>query len=227
MPSNHHIFCHPFLLLPSVFPSIKVFSSDSVPRILWPKYWSSSFSISPCNEYSGLISCRLDWFDLLAVQQTLKSLLQPHNLKASVFQCSGFFKVHLSHPYMTTGKTIVLTRQTCVGKVMSLFFKMLSRFVIAFLPSSKHLLISQLQSPSTVILEPKKRVSVLRGMMHLVKDSRGSMEPPGLSPSVSRKPQGREHISEMCSKGSLCTMRVNMVCRVIFLLEIIKSTSHL
>ena len=148
MLSNHHIFCHPLLFLPSVFPSIRVFSSESVPHIMWPNYWSFSFNISPSNEYSGLISCRIDWFDLLAVQETLKSLLQHHNLKASIFQCSGFFTVQLSHPYMSTGKTTALTRQTCVSKVMSLFFKMLSRFVIAFLPSSKCLLISCLQSLS-------------------------------------------------------------------------------
>ena len=144
MLSNHHIFCHPLLFLPSVFPSIRVFSNESVPHIMWPNYWSFSFNISPSNEYSGLISCRIDWFDLLAVQETLKSLLQHHNLKASIFQCSGFFTVQLSHPYMSTGKTTALTRQTCVSKVMSLFFKMLSRFVIAFLPSSKCLLISWL-----------------------------------------------------------------------------------
>ena len=141
---NHLILCHPLLFLPSVFPSIRVFSNESVPHIMWPNYWSFSFNISPSNEYSGLISCRIDWFDLLAVQETLKSLLQHHNLKASIFQCSGFFTVQLSHPYMSTGKTTALTRQTCVSKVMSLFFKMLSRFVIAFLPSSKCLLISWL-----------------------------------------------------------------------------------
>ena len=154
MPSNHLILCHPLLLLPSVFPSIMVFSSESVLHISWPKYWS--FSISPSNEYSGLISFRMDWLDLLAVQGTLKSLLQHHSSKASTIWHSAFFMVQLSHPYMTTGKTIALTRQTFVGKVMSLLFNMLSRFVIAFLPRSKHLLISWLQSPSAVILELPK-----------------------------------------------------------------------
>ena len=153
MPSN---LCHPLLLPPSIFPSIRVFSNESVLPIRWPKYWSFSFSISPSNEYSGLISFRMDWFDLLAVQGTLKSLLQHHSSKASILQCSTFFVVQHSHPYMTTGKTIALTRWTFVGKVMSLLFKMLSRLVIAFLPRSKHLLISWLQSPSAVILEHKK-----------------------------------------------------------------------
>ena len=157
MPSNHLILCH-FLLLPSIFPSIRVFSNDSVLHIRWPKYWSFSFSISPSNEYSGLISFRMDWLDLLAVQGTLKCLLQHHSSKASTLWYSAFSIVQLSHPYMTTGKTIALTRRTFVGKVMSLFFNMLSRFVIAFLPRSKHLLISWLQSPSAVILEPKKIV---------------------------------------------------------------------
>ena len=152
MPSNHLILCGP--LLPSVFPSIRVFPSESVLRIRWPKYWSFSFNISPSNEYSGLISFRMDWLDLLAVQGTLKSLLQHHSSKALVLQCSAFFIVQLSHPYMTTGKTIALTRQTFVSKVMSLLFNMLFRLVIAFLPGSKCLLISWLQSPSAVILEP-------------------------------------------------------------------------
>ena len=156
MPSNHLILCCPLLLLPSVFPSIKVFSNESALHIRWPKYWSFSFSISPSNEYSGLISFRIDGFDL-AVQRTLKSLLQHHSLKASILQCSSFFMVQLSHPYMTTGKTIALTKWTFVGKVMSLLLNMLSRLVITFLPRSKHLLISWLQSPSAVILEPKKR----------------------------------------------------------------------
>ena len=142
MPSNHLILCHPLLLLPSSFPSIKVFSSESVLHIRWPKYWSFSFSSSPSNEYSGLISFRIDWLDLLAVQGTLKSLLQQHSSKASILQCSAFFIVQLSHPYMTTGKTIALTRWTFVGKVMSLLYNMLSRLVIAFLPKSKCLLIS-------------------------------------------------------------------------------------
>ena len=156
MPSNYLILCHPLLLLPSIFPSIRVFSSESVLRIRWPKYWSFSFSISPSNEYSGLISLRIDWFELPAVQETLKSLLQHHSSKASILQCSAFFMVQLSHPYMTTGKTLVLTRQTFVSKVTSLLFNMLPKLSIAFLPRSKCLLISWLQSPSTVILEPKK-----------------------------------------------------------------------
>ena len=136
MPSNHLILCHPLLLPPSVFPSIRVFSSELFLQIRWPKYWSFSFSISPSNEYSGLISFRMDWLDLLAVQGTLKSLLQHHNSKALILQCSAFFIVQLSHPYMTTGKTIALTRWTFVSKVMSLLFNMLSRLVIAFLPRS-------------------------------------------------------------------------------------------
>ena len=156
MPSNHLILCHPLLLHPSIFTSIHVFSNKSILRIRWPKYWSFSFSISPSNEYSGLISFRIDWLDLLAVQGTLKSLLQHHSSKASILRCSAFFVVQLSHPYMTIGKTIALTRRTFVGKVTSLFFNMRSRLVIAFHPKSKHLLISWLQSPSKVILEPKK-----------------------------------------------------------------------
>ena len=139
MPSNHLILCHPLLLLPSIFPSIRVFSNESVLRIKWPKYWSFNFSISPSNEYSGLISFRIDWLDLLAVQGTLKSLLQHHSSKTSIFQRLAFFIVQLSHLYMTTGKTIALTRRTFVGKVTSLLFNMLSRLVIAFLPRSKHL----------------------------------------------------------------------------------------
>ena len=137
MPSNHLILCHALLLLPSIFPSIRVFTNESVLHIRWPKYWSFSFSISPSSEYSWLISFRMDWLDLLAVQGTLKSLLQHHSSKASILWRSAFFLVQLSHPYMTTGKTIVLTRRTFVGKVMSLLFNMLSRFVIAFLPRSK------------------------------------------------------------------------------------------
>ena len=156
MPSNHLILCHPLLLPPSIFPSIRVFSNESVLCIRWPKYWSFSFSISPSNEYSGLISFRIDWLDLFAVQGTLKSPLQHHSIKASILWHSAFFIVQLSHPYMTTGKTIALTRRTFVGKVPSLLFNMLSRLVIAFLPRSKHLFISWLQSPSAVILEPKK-----------------------------------------------------------------------
>ena len=142
--------------LPSIFPSIRVFSNESFLRIRWPKYWSFSFNISPSNEHPGLIFFRMDWLGLLAVQGTLKSLLQYHSSKASILQCSAFFIVQLSHPYMTTGKTIALNRQIFVGKVMSLLFNMLSRFVIVFLPRSRHLLISWLQSPSAVILKPKK-----------------------------------------------------------------------
>ena len=153
MPSNHLILCRP-LLLPSIFPSIRVFSNESALRIRWPKYWSFSFNISPSNEQPGLISFRMDWLDLLAVQGTLKSLLQHHSSKASILWHSAFFIVHLSHPYMTTGKTIALTKWTFVGKVMSLLFNMLSRLVITFLPRSRRLLISWLQSPSAVILEP-------------------------------------------------------------------------
>ena len=153
MPSNHLILCRP-LLLPSIFPSIRVFSNESALHIRWPKYWSFSFSISPSNEYSGLISFTMDWLDLLAVQGTLKSLLQHHSSKASILRCSAFFIIQLSYPYVTTGKTIALTRQTFVSKVTSLLFNMLSRFVITFLPRSKHLLISWLWSPSAVILEP-------------------------------------------------------------------------
>ena len=149
------VLCHP-LLLPSVFPSIRGFSNESALRIRWPKYWSFSFSISPPSEYSGLISFRTDWFDLLAVQKTLKSLLQHHSTKASIICLSAFFIVQLSHPYMTTGKTIALTRQTFVGRVVSLLYNTLSRVVKVFLPRSKHLLISWLQSPSALILEPKK-----------------------------------------------------------------------
>ena len=160
MPSNHLILCYPLLLPPSIFPSIRVFSNESVLHIRWPKHWSFSFSISPSNEYSGLISFRIDWLDLHAVQGTLKSLLQYHSSKASVLWCSAFLMVQLSHPYMTARKTIALTRGTFVGKVMSLLFNMLSRLVIAFLPGSKHLLISWLQSLSTVIWEPRKRKSV-------------------------------------------------------------------
>ena len=158
MPSNHLILCHPLLLLPSIFPRIRVFSTESVLCIRWPKNWSFSFSISPSNEYSGLISFRMDCLDLFAVQGTLKSLLQHHSSKASLLQHSALFIIQLSHPYMTTGKTIALTSWTFVGKVTSLLFNMLSRFVIAFLPRSKHLLISWLQSPSAVILEPKNVV---------------------------------------------------------------------
>ena len=157
MPSNHLILCHPLLLLPSIFPSIRVFSNESALHIRWPKYWSFSFNIRPSNEHPGLISFRMDWLDLLAIQGTLKNLLQHHSSTASVLQCSAFFTVQLSYPYMTTGKTISLTRRTFVGKVMSLVFSMLSsRLVITFLPRSKRLLFSWLQSPSAVILDPRK-----------------------------------------------------------------------
>ena len=159
MLSNHLVLCRPLLLPPSIFPSIRVFSSESVLCIRWPNYCSFSFSISPSNEYSGLISFRMDCFDLFAVQGTLKSLLQHHSSKASILWHSAFFIVQLSHPYMTTRKTTALTRWTFVGKVMALLFNMLSRLVTAFFPRSKCLLISWLQSPSTVILEPKKIVS--------------------------------------------------------------------
>ena len=160
MPSNHLVLCHPLLLLPSVFPSIRVFSNESALRVRCPKYCSFSFSISPSTDYSGMISFRSDWLDLLEVQETLKSLLQHHSSKTSILQCPAFLMVHLSHPYMTTGKTIALTRQTSVSKVMSLHFNMLSSFIIAFLPSSMSFLISWLQSPSAVIWELKKIKSI-------------------------------------------------------------------
>ena len=166
MPSNHLILCRLLLLLPSIFPNIRVFSNESALCIRWPKYWSFSFINSPSNEHPGqwtmntlpmnIQSFRMDWLDLLAVQGTLKSLLQHHSSKASILRCSAFFTVQLSHPYMTTGKTIILTRRTFVGKVMSLLFNILSRLIITFLPRSKRLLISWLQLPSAVILEPKK-----------------------------------------------------------------------
>ena len=166
MPSNHLILCHPFLLPHSIFPSIRVFSNESVLLIKWPEYWSFSFSISLSNEYSELISFRIDWLECLAVQGTLKSLLQHQSSKASILQCSAFFIAN-SHPYMITGKTIALTRWSFVGKVMSMLFNMLPRWVITFLPRSKHLLISQLQSPSAVILEPKKIKSLFPLFPHL------------------------------------------------------------
>ena len=159
MPSTHLILCC-LLLLPSIFPSIRVFSNESALRITWPKYWSFSFNISPSNDHLGLISFRMDWLDLLAVQGTLKSLLQHHSSKASLFLGSSLLIVQLSYPYMTTGKTIALTRRTFVDIVMSLLLNMLSRLVIIFLPMGKHLLISWLQSPSAVILEPQKIKSV-------------------------------------------------------------------
>ena len=156
MPSSHLILCRPLLLLPPIRSSISVFSSESTLHMRWPEYWSFSFSISPSNEHTGLISFRMDWLDLLAVQGTLKSLLQHHSLKASILRRSAFFTVQISHPYMTTGKTIALTRQTFVDKATSLLFNMLSRLIKTFLPRSKCLLISWLQSPSAVILEPRK-----------------------------------------------------------------------
>jgi len=159
MPSNHLILCHPLLLLPSIFPSIRVFSNEPVLHIRWPKYWSFSFNINPSNDNSGLIPFRMNWLDLLAVQGTLKSLLQHHSSKASILWHSAFFIVQLSHPYMTTGKTIALTRWTFVGKIMALLCNMLSRFVITFLLRSKCLFISWLQSPSAVILEPPKMMT--------------------------------------------------------------------
>ena len=155
IPSSHLILCRPLLLLPPIPPSIRVFSNESTLHMRWSKYWSFSFSISPTNEHPGLISFRMDWLDLLAVQGTLKSLLQHHSAKATIPRCPAFFLVQLSHPYMTNGKTIALTRRTFVGKVMSLLLNMLSRLVITFLPRSKRLLISWLQSPTAVILEPK------------------------------------------------------------------------
>ena len=161
MPSDHIILTCPLLFLSSIFPSTRVFSNESVLHISWPKYWNFSFGISPSNEHPGLISFRMDWLDLLEVQGTLKSLLQHHSSKAPFFLCSAFFLVQLSHPYMTTGKTIVLTRQAFVGKVMSLLFNMQSRLVITFLPRRKCLLISWLQSPFAVILEPPKIKSLI------------------------------------------------------------------
>ena len=158
MPSSHLILCHPLLLLPQIPPNIRVFSNKSTLRMRWPKYWGFSLSISPSNEHPGLISFRMDWLDLLAVQGTVKSLLQHHSLKASTLQCSAFFTVQLSQPFMTKGKIIALTRRILVGKVMSLLLNMLSRLVITFLPRSKRLLISWLQSPSAVILEHKNEV---------------------------------------------------------------------
>ena len=160
MPSSHLILCRPLLLLSPIPPSISVFSNKSTLHMRWPNYWSFSFSTSPSNEHPGLISFRMDWLDLLAVQGTLKSLLQHYSSKASIFWCSAFITVQLSHPYMTTGKTTALTRWTFVGKVMSLLFTMLSRLVITFLPRSKHLLITWLQSPSAAILETQKKMSV-------------------------------------------------------------------
>ena len=167
MPSSHLILCRPLLLLPSIFPSIRVFSNESVLHIRWSKCWSFSFSISPSNKHPGLISSRMDWLDLRAVQGTLKSLLQHYSSKATILRCSAFLRVQLSHPYMTTVRTIALIRWTFVGKVMSLLFNMLSRLIITFLPRSKHLLISWLQSPSAVILEPKKSLTLFPLCPHL------------------------------------------------------------
>ena len=161
MPSNHLILCRPLLLLASIFPSISVFSNESALQIRWPKYWSFTFNISSSSEYPGLISFRMDWLDLLAVQGTLKSFLQHHSSKASIIQPSAFFIVQLSHPYLSSGNTITLTTQTFADKVMSLLFNMLSRLVIAFLPRSKYLLTSWLQSPSAVIVEPKRGCSLM------------------------------------------------------------------
>ena len=174
MPSSHFILCRPLLLLPLISPSIRVFSNESTLRIRWPNYWSFSFSISPSKEHPGLISFRMDWLDLLSVQGTLKSLLQHHSSKASILQHSAFFIVQLSHPYMTTGKTIALTRRIFVGKVMSLLFNMLSRLVITFLPRSKRLLISWLQSPSAVILEPRKIKPGYSTLTDIVHGSQGA-----------------------------------------------------
>ena len=168
MPSSHFILCRSLLLLPPTPPWIRAFSNESIFRMRWQKYWSFSFSISPSNKHSGLISLRSDWLDLLEVQGTLKSLLQNHSSKASVLQRSAFFTVQLSHPYMTTGKTISLTRQTCVCKVMSLLFNMLSSLVLTFLPRSKCFLISWLQSPSTVILEPQKINKAIDSLKHIL-----------------------------------------------------------
>ena len=161
MPSSHLILCRPLLLLPPILPSIRVFSNESTLRMRWPKYWSFSFNISPSNEHPGLISFRMDWLDLFSVQGTLRSLLQHHSSKASILRHSAFFTAQLLHPYMTTGKTIALTRRTFVGKAMSLLFNMLSRLVITFLPRSKHLLISWLQSPSAVIFEPQNKIDII------------------------------------------------------------------
>ena len=167
MPSNHLILCCCLLLLPSIFPSIRVFSNDSTLLMRWPKFWSFSFSISPSNEHPRLVF-RMDWWDLLAVQGTLKSHLQHHSSKASILQCSVFFTVQLSHSYMTTGKTLALTRQNFVGKVMSLLLNMLSRLVKTFFPRSEHLLISWLQSPSAVILEPKNICMLMYGKINTI-----------------------------------------------------------
>ena len=199
MPSNHLILCRPLLLLPLIPPSIRDFSSESALPIRWPKYWSFSFSISPSNEHPGLISFRMDWLDLLAVQVTPKSLLQPHSSKASILQHLAFFIVQLSHPYMTTGKTIALTRRTFVGKVMSLLFNMLSRLVIAFPPRSKCLLISWLHSPSVVSWSPPKiktvacRSSLSMGFSRQEYRSGLPFPPPGDVPNPGIKPSSLQN----------------------------------
>ena len=182
MPSNYLILCRPLLLLPSIFPSIRVFSNESALRLRWPIYWSFSLNISPSNEHPGLISFRMNWLDLLAVQGTLKSLLQHHSSKASILRCSAFFIVQSSHPYRTTGKTIALTRRTFVDKVISLLFNMLSSLVVTFLPRSKRLLISWLQSPSAVILEPRKIKSATVSPRPRSGDCVGAGEPRGATP---------------------------------------------
>ena len=193
MPSSHLILCRPLLLLPLIPPSIRVFSNESTLHMRWPKYWSFNFNISPTNEHLGLISLRMDWLDLLVVQGTLKSLLQHYSSKASILQRSAFFTVQLSHPYMTTGKTIALTRRTFVGKVMSLLLNVLSRLVITFLPRSKRLLISWLQSPSAVILEPRKiksdTVSTVSASIGLVNQTINTLK---LSTSVYQNIQIRD-----------------------------------
>ena len=199
MPSNHLILCRPLLLLPSIFPRIRVFSNESVLCIRWPKNWSFSFSISSSNEYSRLISFRMNWLNLLAVQGALKSLLQHHSPKASFFRCSAFFTVQLSHPYMTTGKTMALTRWTFVGKVMSLLFNMLSRLVIAFLPRSKYLLISWLQSPSSVVLP---YIDMNQPWVYMCSPSWYPLSPPSLShPSGSSQCTNPEHSASCVEPG--------------------------
>ena len=220
IPSSHLILCRPLLLLPPIPPSIRVFSNESILHRRWPKYWSFSFSIIPSKEHPGLISFRMDWLDLLAVQGTLKNLLQHHSSKASILWCSAFFTVQLSHPYMTTGKTIPLTRRIFVGKVMSLFLNMLSRLVITFLLRSKRLLISWLQSPSAVILEPRK-----------IKSDTVST----VSPSISHEVMGPDAISSfsecwalsqlfhsplsLSSRGFLVPLSLELICKIIKLPE--------
>ena len=227
MPSNHLILCHPLLLLHSIFASIRVFSNESALCIRWPKYWSFSFNIRPSNEHPGLISFRMDWLDLLAVQGTLKSLLQHHSSKASILLHSAFFIVQLSHPYMTTGKTIALTRWNFVDKVMSLLLNMLSRLVITFLPRSKHLFISWLQSPSAVILEPRKIKSATVSTVGLIAQlGCNPMDYSPLGSSVHGILQGRilEWINCFLLQGLFLTQGSNpgfMHCR-----QILYSLSH-